>query len=122
MRPVRSLESSYSHQYILRRRACTERELVAARCGGSRVGWSTWCYVERGSRAGRCSQRSEGLSMSEENKAVVRQFFAEVINGGNFDPAPEPLTADSIQHPRLPRAGGRPGTAAAPAVFSLVCR
>jgi hypothetical protein len=40
--------------------------------------------------------------MSEENKAVVRQFFAEVINGGNLDRADEHVTADYVEHQHLP--------------------
>src|SRR5258706_1891742 len=58
--------------------------------------------------------------MSEENKAVVRRFFAEVINAGNLDRADELVTADYIEHQRLPGAEGRQGIAVAKAFLSMM--
>src|SRR5260370_30068034 len=58
--------------------------------------------------------------MSEENKAVVRRFFAEVINGGNLDRADELITSDYIEHQRLPGAEGRQGIAVAKAFLSMM--
>src|SRR5260370_33895381 len=58
--------------------------------------------------------------MSEENKAVVRQFFAEVINGGNCARGDELVTADYIEHQRLPGAEGRQGIAVAKAFLSMM--
>jgi steroid delta-isomerase-like uncharacterized protein len=58
--------------------------------------------------------------MSEENKAVVRQFFAEVINGGNLDRADELVTDDYVEHQHLPGAEGRQGIAVAKAFLSMM--
>lgn len=37
--------------------------------------------------------------MSEENKGVVRRFFAELINAGHTDRADAFVTADEHDHP-----------------------
>ena len=58
--------------------------------------------------------------MSEENKAVVRQFFAEVINGGNLDRADKLVTANYVEHQHLPGAEGRQGITVAKAFLSMM--
>ncbi len=46
---------------------------------------------------------------AEENKAVVRRFFEDVINGGNLQLPEELLTADYVQYQELPGAKGAQG-------------
>src|SRR5260221_10253574 len=58
--------------------------------------------------------------MSEENKAVVRQFFTEVINGGNLDRADGLVTADYVEPQHMPGAEGRQGIAVAKAFLSMM--
>src|SRR5260370_22737160 len=58
--------------------------------------------------------------MSEENNAVVRQFFGEVINGGNLDRADEHVTADYVEYQHLAGAEGRQGIAVAKAFLSMM--
>ncbi len=61
----------------------------------------------------------ETLSVStEENKAVVRRFFAEVINVGNTDRADEFFTTDYVEHQQLPGAAGRHSGSCSAGLFS----
>jgi steroid delta-isomerase-like uncharacterized protein len=60
------------------------------------------------------------MSMSEENKIVVRRFFEEVINGGKMDRADEFVTADYAEHQQLPGAEGRQGIEVAKAFLSMM--
>ena len=39
---------------------------------------------------------------SEDNKALVRRFFDEVVNGGNIDLIDELLTDDFVEHEKFP--------------------
>jgi steroid delta-isomerase-like uncharacterized protein len=39
---------------------------------------------------------------SEDNRALVRRFFDEVVNGGNIDLIDELLTDDFVEHEELP--------------------
>lgn len=43
---------------------------------------------------------------TEDNKAVVRRFFEDVVNGSDLDRAGEFVTADYIEHQQLPGARG----------------
>jgi steroid delta-isomerase-like uncharacterized protein len=58
--------------------------------------------------------------MSDENKEVVRRFFAEVINAGRTDRADTFVTADYIEHQQLPGAEGRQGIEIAKAFLSMM--
>jgi steroid delta-isomerase-like uncharacterized protein len=58
--------------------------------------------------------------MSGENKAVVRRFFAEVVNAGNTDRADEFVAADYVEHQQLPGAEGRQGIEIAKAFLSMM--
>jgi steroid delta-isomerase-like uncharacterized protein len=59
--------------------------------------------------------------MSEENKEVVRRFFTEVLNAGNLDHAKTLVTADYVEHQRLPGAAeGRQGIEIARAFLSMM--
>jgi steroid delta-isomerase-like uncharacterized protein len=58
--------------------------------------------------------------MSEENKEVVRRFFAEVINAGNLDAADAFVTPDYAEHQQLPGVEGRQGIAIAKAFLSMM--
>jgi steroid delta-isomerase-like uncharacterized protein len=58
--------------------------------------------------------------MSDENKEVVRRFFAEVINAGRMDRADAFVTADYIEHQQLPGAEGRQGIEIAKAFLSMM--
>jgi steroid delta-isomerase-like uncharacterized protein len=42
---------------------------------------------------------------TEENKAFVRRFFEEVINGGNLAAAADFVTTDFVEHEPLPVPG-----------------
>ncbi len=43
--------------------------------------------------------------MSEENKALVRRFYEEVLNNGNFDVVDELSAADFVDHNPPPGVG-----------------
>jgi steroid delta-isomerase-like uncharacterized protein len=58
--------------------------------------------------------------VSERNKAVVRRFFDEVVNGGDLDGADEPVTGGYVEHQRLPGAEGRQGIAVAKAFLAMM--
>jgi steroid delta-isomerase-like uncharacterized protein len=60
--------------------------------------------------------------MSDENKAVVRRFFAVVINAGDLARASEFVTADYLEHQRLPGAEGRQGIEVAKAFLAMMRR
>jgi|GEM_PF-5228184 len=60
--------------------------------------------------------------MSEENKAIVRRFCAEVINTGHSDRAEEVVTADYVERQYLPGAEGCQGIEVAKAFLSLMRR
>lgn len=59
-------------------------------------------------------------SMPEENKAVVRWFFAEVINARKTDRAGEFVTSDYVEHQQLPGAQGRQGIVNATAFLAMM--
>jgi steroid delta-isomerase-like uncharacterized protein len=59
-------------------------------------------------------------SVPDENKAVVRRFFAEVINAGNTDRAGEFVAADYVEHQQLPGAEGRQGIEIAKAFLAMM--
>lgn len=40
--------------------------------------------------------------MSEENKAVVRRFYDEVVNGGDLDKIDELCSPDLVEHEQVP--------------------
>ena len=80
-------------------------------------------HEENGSRErrkDRLRQRPEGLSMSAENKAIVRRFFAEVINAGHTDRAEEVVTADYVERQHVPGAEGCQGIEVAKAFLSMM--
>jgi len=52
--------------------------------------------------------------MSEENKALTRRFFDEVVNGRNLDAIDEMLADDFVEHEALP---GMPTDKEAPKQF-----
>jgi steroid delta-isomerase-like uncharacterized protein len=56
----------------------------------------------------------------EENKAIVRRFFEEVINEGNLDRADEFVTDNYVEHQELPGAEGREGIGIAKAFLSMM--
>jgi predicted SnoaL-like aldol condensation-catalyzing enzyme len=58
--------------------------------------------------------------MLEENKALVRRFFEEVVNAGDVDRAEDVVTADYAEHQRLPGAEGRRGIDVAKAFLSMM--
>jgi predicted ester cyclase len=58
--------------------------------------------------------------MLDENKDVVRRFFAEVINAPNPDQADGFVTANYIEHQRLPGAEGRQGIEIAKAFLAMM--
>jgi steroid delta-isomerase-like uncharacterized protein len=57
---------------------------------------------------------------AEENKAVVRRFFEDVINRGNLQLAGEFVTAGYIEHQELPGAEGAQGIEVANRFLSLM--
>ncbi len=59
-------------------------------------------------------------SVPDENKAVVRRFFAEVINAGNTDRAGEFVAADYVEHQQPPGAEGRQGIEIAKAFLAMM--
>jgi steroid delta-isomerase-like uncharacterized protein len=52
--------------------------------------------------------------MSEENKALARRFYAEVVNGRNLDAIDEMVADDFVEHEALP---GMPTDKEAPRQF-----
>jgi len=58
--------------------------------------------------------------MSEENKAVVREFFEEVGNAGNLDRADELVSPGYVEHQELPGGEGRQGIEVAKGFLSLM--
>jgi predicted ester cyclase len=58
--------------------------------------------------------------MSDDNKALIRRFFEEVVNGGNTDRADEFVTANYVEHQPLPGAEGRQGIEVAKAFLSMM--
>jgi predicted ester cyclase len=58
--------------------------------------------------------------MSDENKAVVRQFFEKVINAANPDRANEFVTSNYVEHQQLPGAEGRQGIEVAKAFLAMM--
>ncbi len=58
--------------------------------------------------------------MSEENKAIVRRFFAEVINAGHTNRAEEVVTADYVERQHVPDAEGCRGIEVAKAFLSMM--
>lgn len=58
--------------------------------------------------------------MSEENKAIVRRFFAEVMNAGNVDAADGFVTPAYVEHQHLPGGEGHQGIAVAKAFLSMM--
>ena len=58
--------------------------------------------------------------MLDENKDVVRRFFAEVINAPNPDRADAFVTVDYVEHQHLPGTEGRQGIEIARAFLSMM--
>jgi steroid delta-isomerase-like uncharacterized protein len=56
----------------------------------------------------------------EDNKAVVRRFYDEVVNGGHLERADEFVTPTYIEHQQLPGAEGRQGIQIAKAFLSMM--
>jgi steroid delta-isomerase-like uncharacterized protein len=45
---------------------------------------------------------TEGRRISDANKAIMRRFYAEVVNAGNLDLIDELLTDDFVEHEEFP--------------------
>jgi steroid delta-isomerase-like uncharacterized protein len=60
------------------------------------------------------------ISTLEENKDVVRRFVTEVMNAGKLNQADELVTANYIEHQRLPGGEGRQGIEIARAFLSMM--
>jgi predicted ester cyclase len=58
--------------------------------------------------------------MCEANKTVVREFFEEAVNAGNFDHADELVSPGYIEHQELPGGEGRQGIEVAKGCLSLM--
>ncbi len=58
--------------------------------------------------------------MSEENKAVVRRLYEEVINTGDLAWAEELLAPDFVEHEEVPVPAGLQGTDAFKRFFSMM--
>lgn len=48
-------------------------------------------------------------AMSDEPRAIVERFYAEVINGGDFHALDELVADDFVEHGAAPAAPGREG-------------
>jgi len=60
---------------------------------------------------------TEGRRVSDANKAIMRRFYAEVVNAGNLDLIDELLTDDFVEHEEFP--GIPPGRAGVKQFFAM---
>ena len=60
--------------------------------------------------------------MSEENKAIVRRSYEEIINTGDFDRAEEFFTPNFVEHEQVPGLEGSPGLEGFKQSFSMLRR